>query len=559
MLHILIIDDSEDDALLIIRALRKGGLKTEFLQVEGEESLRKALTMHDWDVVISDHNMPGLTSQDTIKIIKAITPDMPVIVVSGTIEEQVGVEAMKTGAQDYVMKDNLARLVPVIQRELKATAGQQARKEAEQNLHYLSFHDTLTNLLNRKEFERRLRAAVDDSKRFGQPNVLMYLDLDQFKIVNDTCGHVAGDELLKQVTRSLQLHIRESDTLARLGGDEFGILLENTSKERALTLAERIRQDIKDLRFSWQDKPFAISISIGMVAINQDTTSIHELLSCADMACYAAKDKGRDGIQWYSEDDAEYNQRRNEMQWASKIKKALEEDRFILYFQPMKALQPSCKGEHGEFLVRLYEEGGLVPPGAFIPAAERYNLMPLIDRWVVKNVFQYLSESGLGKKDEGTFFINLSGTSLSDNAFFDDIRKLLKDYDLKPNRICLEITETAAINNLTEAVEFITEIRDEGFKFALDDFGVGMSSFSYLKTIPVDYLKVDGSFVQNLLNDPIDKGIVEACNRISHAAGLQTIAEFVENQETEDALKAMGVDFGQGFGIAKPGPLKRGR
>lgn len=559
VLHILIIDDSEDDALLIMRALRKGGLRPEYLQVEGEEALRNALTQHDWDVVISDHNMPGLTSQDTITIVKEIDPDMPVIVVSGTIEEQVGVKAMQTGAQDYVMKDNLARLIPVIQRELQASEGKQARKEAERNLHYLSFHDTLTSLLNRKEFERRLRAAVDDSKMFDQPNVLMYLDLDQFKIVNDTCGHVAGDELLKQVTRTLQHHIRETDTLARLGGDEFGILLENTSKERAIALAERIRQDIKDLRFSWQDKPFAISISCGMVAINKGTSSVHELMSCADMACYAAKDKGRDGIQWYSEDDAEYNQRRNEMQWASKIKQALEEDRFMLYFQPMKGLQPSCEGEHGEFLVRLYEDGGLVPPGAFIPAAERYNLMPLIDRWVVENVFQYLAESGLGKKDEGTFFINLSGTSLSDNAFFNDIRKLLKQYDIKPSRICLEITETAAIDNLADAVEFITEIRDEGFKFALDDFGVGMSSFSYLKTIPVDYLKIDGSFVQNLLNDPIDKGIVEACNRISHAAGLQTIAEFVENQETEDALKAMGVDFGQGFGIAKPGPLKRGR
>ncbi len=557
VLQILIIDDSEDDALLIMRALRKGGLKPEYHQVEGEVELRHALNTHNWDVVISDHNMPGFTSQDTIKIVKELHPELPVIVVSGTIEEQVGVLAMKTGAQDYIMKDNLARLIPVIEREMRETESRKAHKEAEKNLHYLSFHDTLTNLLNRKEFERRLRLAVEDSQRYNLPNVLMYLDLDQFKIVNDTCGHVAGDELLKQVTRALQRHIRDTDTLARLGGDEFGILLENTTQGKAISIAERIKQDIKELRFVWQDKPFAISISIGMVAINEDTRSIHELMSCADMACYAAKDKGRDGIQWYSEDDAEYNQRRNEMQWASKIKQSLEEDRFLLYFQPMKGLQPSCVGDHGEFLVRLYDEGGLVPPGAFIPAAERYNLMPLIDRWVVENVFKYLSESGLGQKDEGTFFINLSGTSLSDNAFFNDIRKLLKQYNVKPNRICLEITETAAIDNLTDAVEFISEIRDEGFKFALDDFGVGMSSFSYLKTIPVDYLKIDGSFVQNLLNDPIDRGIVEACNRISHAAGLQTIAEFVENDETAEALRAIGVDFAQGFGIAKPGPLKR--
>ena len=555
-LQLLIIDDSEDDAFLIMRALRKGGLKPEYHQVENEEKLRVALNKQSWDIVISDHNMPEFSSQEAIKVVKELYPDLPVIVVSGTIEERVGIEAMKTGAQDYIMKDNLARLIPVIERELKETVGRKAHKQAEQNLHYLSFHDTLTNLLNRKEFERRLRLSVEDSQRDGFPNVLMYLDLDQFKIVNDTCGHVAGDELLKQVTRSLKKHIRDTDTLARLGGDEFGILLENTSQDQSIALADRIRQDIKDLNFSWQDKPFAISISIGMVAINKDTVSVHELMSCADMACFAAKEKGRDGIQWYSSDDAEYNQRRNEMQWASKIKQSLEEDRFLLYFQPMLGLQPSCYGDHGEFLIRLYDEGGIVPPGAFIPAAERYNLMPLIDRWVVENVFKYLSKSGLGQKDEGTFFINLSGTSLSDKSFFNDIRTLVKQYKVKPSRICLEITETAAIDNLNDAVEFISEIRDEGFKFALDDFGVGMSSFSYLKTIPVDYLKIDGSFVQNMLNDPIDKGIVDACNQISHAAGLQTIAEFVENKETEEALKAMGVDFGQGFGIAKPGPLK---
>jgi len=339
-LQLLIIDDSEDDALLIMRALRKGGLKPKYHQVENEEKLRTALNKQSWDIVISDHNMPEFSSQEAIKVVKGLHPELPVIVVSGTIEERVGIEAMKTGAQDYVMKDNLARLIPVIERELKETEGRKVHKETEQSLHYLSFHDTLTNLLNRKEFERRLRLSVEDSQRDGFPNVLMYLDLDQFKIVNDACGHVAGDELLNQVTRSLKLHIRDTDTLARLGGDEFGILLENTSQEQSISLAERIRQDIKDLHFSWQDKPFAISISIGMVAINKDTVSVHELMSCADMACYAAKDKGRDGIQWYSSDDAEYNQRRNEMQWASKIKQSLEEDRFLLYFPPMRGLQP---------------------------------------------------------------------------------------------------------------------------------------------------------------------------------------------------------------------------
>ena len=243
------------------------------------------------------------------------------------------------------------------------------------------------------------------------------------------------------------------------------------------------------------------------------------------------------------------------MQWVGKIKQAIKDDQFVLHFQPMQGFQAHCHGEHGEFLVRLNDDGRLIFPGEFISAAERYRLMPMLDRWVVKNAFKYLSESGLGLKSEGTFFINLSGNSLSDKSFFNDIRAMLKQYEIKPNRICLEITETAAIDNLSDAVEFISEIRDEGFKFALDDFGAGMSSFSYLKTIPVDYLKIDGSFVLNLLTDPIDRGIVEACNTIGHAAGLQTIAEFVEDQATADALKEIGVDFGQGFGIQKPGPL----
>ncbi|MBV1920115.1 MAG: EAL domain-containing protein [Pseudomonadales bacterium] len=552
-LQILIIDDSDDDAFLISRTLTRGGLKANYKHVKNEAELRESLAYH-WDAVVSDHNMPALSSPEVIQIAKESDPELPVIVVSGTMAETVGIEAMKVGAQDYVMKDNLSRLIPAIQREIGASASRRARTSAEKDLHYLSYHDTLTNLLNRQEFERQLRLHADtENTPFS---VLMYLDLDQFKIINDTCGHVAGDELLKQVTKALQLHIRDTDLLARLGGDEFGILLANTSKESAIGLAKRIRDEIQELKFSWKNTLYAISISIGLVDTDEHNGATDQLLSSADIACYVAKEKGQDGIQWYSEDNEVYHQRRSEMQWVGKIRQSLKEDRFVLYFQPMKQLSSGNDGPHGEFLVRLKEDGELVPPGAFIPAAEKYNLMPLIDRWVVDNAFKHLAETGLGNKDEGTFFINLSGRTLSDPAFFNDVRALLKKHDIKPNRICLEITETAAIDNLTDAVGFISEIRDEGFKFALDDFGVGMSSFSYLKTIPVDYLKIDGSFVRNLLNDPIDHGIVEACNQVSHRAGLKTIAEFVENDQIEAALKTIGVDFGQGFSIAKPGPLK---
>jgi EAL domain-containing protein (putative c-di-GMP-specific phosphodiesterase class I) len=308
------------------------------------------------------------------------------------------------------------------------------------------------------------------------------------------------------------------------------------------------------MRFIWQKKIFDTAISIGIVQIDESVSDPQELLACADIACYASKDKSQGGITWYSEDDNDLNKRRSDMHWAPRIKQAALQDYFILHLQPMSNLQ-SDAGPHAEFLVRMDEGNGLIPPGAFIPAAERYNLMPTIDRWVVKNVFKYLDESGLGRQEQGTYFVNLSGSTLGDQSFFDYIKQLQKDHNINPQLICFEITETEAINNLVDAVEFIIDIREKGFKFALDDFGVGLSSFTYLKTIPVDFLKIDGGFVKNMLNDPIDQGIVDACNHIAHAAGLKTVAEFIEDEGTLKALASMGVDFGQGYHMAKPRPL----
>ncbi|MFT6123602.1 MAG: diguanylate cyclase (GGDEF)-like protein, partial [Oleiphilaceae bacterium] len=524
MYNILIVDDSEDDVFLLLRELKKNGLDIKHKQVDTEESLLTALEDDEWDLVISDHNMPCYSSAEALATVKEFNPDLPVIIVSGDITENTAVNAMNAGAQDYVMKENLARLVPAIEREIRESESRHEKRKTEKDLEHLAIHDNLTGLANREHFEKCIHEALKTAKAQNTSHILMTLDLDQFKIINDTSGHVAGDELLKQVSLVLLRQTSSIDTIARLGADEFGILFKNTNKEEAFVRAETIQEHIKDLQFSWQNKPFTTSISIGVVSVNQQTESVQGLMSCVDMACNTAKEKGHDGIQWFSEEDPEYQQRRNEMQWVGKIKQAIKDNHFVLHFQPMKGFQTHCQGEHGEFLVRLNDNGYLVFPNEFIPAAERYRLMPMLDRWVVENSFKYLSESGLGNKDEGTFFINLSGNSLSDKSFFNDIRAMLKKYAIKPNRICLEITETAAIDNLSDAVEFISEIRDEGFKFALDDFGAGMSSFSYLKTIPVDYLKIDGSFVLKLLTDPIDRGIVEACNTIGHAAGLQTIA-----------------------------------
>lgn len=553
-MQLLIVDDSEDDVFLLVHALRQGGLWFNFTHVDTQEDLQAELAQICWDIVITDHNMIGFSSQEALEIVRQHSKELPVIIVSGDIREDVAVSAMHLGAQDYIMKDNLARLVPVILREYKQFEAQKAHQEAEKNYRFLRYHDNLTNLVNRQEFESRIAHALAEVKRNRDIHVLMFLDLDQFKVVNDTCGHTAGDELLVRVTKILKSHIRDRDILARLGGDEFGILLGNCQKDEALETANRIKIAVKESRFIWEGKPFEITISIGMVEVNEHVTDHHELLSCADIACYAAKDRGRNGVVWFTPDDEEYTKRKSEMQWAPRIKQAAVENLFVLYHQPMAHLQEN-QGPHTEFLLRMQGEDRLIAPGEFIPAAERYNLMPVIDRWVIRNVFEYLSRSGLGAKSKGTYFINLSGSTLSDQSFFDDIKRLQEEHGIIPQRICFEITETAAIDNLVDAVEFITEIRQRGFKFALDDFGVGLSSFTYLKTIPVDYLKIDGSFVLNMLKNSIDRGIVESCNQIAHAAGLQTIAEFVENDEIRQALTEIGVDYAQGYGIVRPGPL----
>ena len=549
-LKVLIVDDSEDDVFLLVRELRKGGIKPNYIRVDTGPKLAAALEQ-EWDLVISDHNMPGFSSEETLEMVKEKERDLPVIIVSGTIGEDAAVKAMRAGASDYVMKDNLKRLIPAIHRELKEVTVKNAHKKAEQTIRHMSFHDSLTDLVNRKEFDSRLKQALSSSKEHGYEHMLLYLDLDQFKLVNDTCGHVAGDELLKQVSSILAGMVRDTDTLARLGGDEFGILLERCTEDCAVDLAERLKNRIAGFKFVWQDKPFMTGISIGIVSINQEVNSASEILSKADIACYAAKDKGRNTIQVYQKQDSDLKRRHSEMQWTTRLHQAIDEDRFFLCHQDMMSLKGDS-GYHTEFLVRLKEGCNVILPGAFIPAAERYNLMPIIDLIVVEKVFEYLLVTGRGFSDEGTYFINLSGNSLSDKNFFPQIKALIKNYPINPSRICFEITETAAIAQLSETVGFIREIRQEGCKFALDDFGCGMSSFSYLKTIPVDYLKIDGGFVRNLLNDPIDQGIVKACNQIGHAANLKTIAEFVENDSILDLIRKFGVDYVQGYAIAKP-------
>ncbi|MEW8210575.1 MAG: EAL domain-containing protein, partial [Candidatus Thiodiazotropha taylori] len=396
----------------------------------------------------------------------------------------------------------------------------------------------------------------EESRHANQSHAFMYLDLDQFKVVNDTCGHMAGDELLRQVSAVLKKRVRESDLLARLGGDEFGVLLLNCPLDRAEQLANILRETVEAFRFIWEGRPFNTSVSIGLVDITPMTKSGIEVLSNADMACFAAKSRGRNRVHIYTAEDDELALRRDEMQWVSRINSALSEDRFLLYQQQIVPLVEVDGPSHTEVLLRMQgPDGEIISPGAFIPAAERYDLMQRLDRWVVNSIFTYLGEHRQDRDQGQLFFINLSGTSLSDPDFFEFIRERMNSLKVPPRSICFEVTETAAINNLEITESFIQEIREMGCHFALDDFGAGLSSFSYLKSLSVDFLKVDGSFVKQVEEDQMSRAIVDAINTIGHVAGLKTIAEFVERQQTREVLQSMGVDFAQGYGIQRPQPL----
>ncbi len=557
-LRVLIVEDSEDDAILLLRKIRLGGYRPAMRRVDTAEAMRQALETQAWDLIIADHNIPGFGSVEALEIARKYDADIPFILVSGSIGEEIAVDAMKSGAHDYVMKDNLTRLPPAIDRELREAENRRAHRKAEAMIRHMAFHDGLTGLVNRAEFERRVADAVDSAQRTGEQHALCYLDLDQFKLVNDSCGHLAGDELLRRLSRRLRGGIRESDTLARVGGDEFGVLLNNCPLARAEQIARGLLERIKDFRFVWGERSFNVSASIGVARVNgEDDTNA--LLSVSDMACYRAKEKGRGRIHLYSRNDSELCRRRGEMQWIERLQQAIEHDRLELHRQPIRAL--SGAASHNELLVRMCgDDDTLVLPDCFIPAAERYNLMPEIDRWVIGHACaQYRQQLRMKNSsiECGAIFINLSATSLSDDGLVTHIREQLEKYDIAPRCMGFEITETAAIADLDCAIRLITALRGFGCKVALDDFGTGMNSFSYLKSLKVDFIKIDGGFVRTMLEDAMDNAIVEAVNHIAHIAGIQTIAECVENDVTLSRLAGLKVDFVQGWAVGRPEAFTR--
>lgn len=425
-------------------------------------------------------------------------------------------------------------------------------------LSYQASHDILTGLSNRRVFERRVEEALRDVQSGGEGYVLFYMDLDQFKVVNDTCGHKAGDELLQQIAQLMQGRIRDSDVLARLGGDEFGVLLVHCPLQKAQKIAEGLRAAIRDFRFVWDDKAFEIGVSIGVVPLTPDSGNLVDVLAAADAACYVAKDSGRNRLHVYQPDDDAVRQRHGQMEWVHRLSSAFEDDRFVLYAQAVAHVSGDRVVSHYEVLLRMVDERArIIPPGAFIPAAERYNLMPTIDRWVIRETLEMLRVA------QGTLAfppiecaINLSGQSLCDEHFLEYVVDQFDASGIPCESVCFEITETAAVANLSKATRFITVLKGMGCSFALDDFGAGLSSFGYLKSLPVDYLKIDGGFVRDMVVDRVDRAMVESINQIGHVLKLKTIGEFVEDEAILAELERAGVDFAQGSAIAPPRPLR---
>ena len=435
-----------------------------------------------------------------------------------------------------------------------------------QQLIWQASHDALTGLVNRREFERRLTELVQTAGAQRREHALLFMDLDNFKAVNDTCGHTAGDELLRQLTAIMLTRMRGSDTLARLGGDEFGALLEACPVDQALRIANALRETVREFRFVWEGKTFSVGVSVGLVPIDAESGDVNQVLANADATCYEAKNRGRDRVQVYRPEEPSRTGRREELLIVSQINRAFELGQFRLFRQRIERLDSAPRHErHFEVLVRMVDRAGnLVPATGFMPQAERYNLLTSIERWVVSSLVEFLHRQWTtgaiphdlqGSGERGFYSVNISGASINDKSFPDFLRNLLTRYQLPNGLLCFEITETTAISNLAKAAELMHELKGMGCRFALDDFGTGMSSFAYLKYLPVDFLKIAGVFIKDMVADPMDFAIVDSVNRIGHILGMRTVAESVEDAATLARITELGLDYAQGYFIAEPEAL----
>jgi len=498
------------------------------------------------------HEDPLVASGPRVRFYSGV----PLIDSAGKIAGTLSVFDVRAKALTRIQRGALWKLADVVTRLL---ADIEARRAAEETLSWQATHDTLTDLENRRQFEATLARHIESARAQGVAHAVLYIDLDQFKVVNDTCGHAAGDSLLRQLAQVLLGKMRRGDSLARLGGDEFGVLLEGCDLLHAQRVAAQLLSTIRAFRFPWQGQLFTLGASIGVAAVTSQSRDLESVLAAADTACYMAKDHGRNQVQVYHEDDEEVSSHHGQMSWVSRVTRSAEENRFFLDCQRVVGLSGEGGAtEYLELLLRMRDEAGrVIAPMAFIPAAERYHLMGTIDRWVVTKALDCLGRLHCAQQASRLpprFGINLSGMSLGDPSFADFVLQQLVASGAPAQSVCFEITETAAISNLARAARFIRTFRDLGCRFALDDFGTGLSSFAYLKSLPVDYLKIDGSFVRGSGADSVDHAVVDAIQRLAHAVGAKTIAESVESIETFDRLRGLGIDFAQGYVIHRPEP-----
>ncbi len=568
--RILLVDDEP-----FILSGYKRGLGKQF-NLDTATSGTEALEMFDqhdespYAVVVSDMRMPHMDGVELLNRLAAKYPDTIRIMLTGNSDQQTAMDAVNQGrvykfltkpcsAAD--LKTTLEEALTLYRTEQQKQAISQHQATAVEHLSaklsHQSRHDILTGLANRLAFDKRLTAAVETARQEGRTHVFCYLDIDHFHRINDACGYTAGDELLRQLAGLLSHHRRSGDMSARLGSDQFGLILGDCSLEDGQKIIQKLHEELKQFTFHWEEASYDLSVSIGLLPIDSESESNAALFSAAETACNVAKDQGRNRIHIGSAQDAMLTQRLSEIQWINRINRALSENRFLLYYQTIVPINPiELEGDHYEILIRMEgDEGQIIPPGEFLPAAEHYHLSPQIDRWVIRNTIGWLDDHPNQLEELATCSINLSGLSIGDEEMLSFIKHTLAQSNVPPTKICFEVTETAAIAHLDAAIFFMQQLKAIGIRFSLDDFGTGLSSFAYLRTLPVDFLKIDGMFVKQIDRNIIDWTMVKSINDMGQIMGKQTIAEFVENEDIYNQLNEIGANYAQGFLMSKPRPL----
>ncbi|WP_260843160.1 EAL domain-containing response regulator [Sedimenticola selenatireducens] len=568
--RILLVDDEP-----FILSGYKRGLGKQFnldTATSGAEALEMFSQLDDesYAIVVSDMRMPQMDGVELLNRLATEYPDTIRIMLTGNSDQQTAMDAVNQGrVYKFLTKPcSAADLKTTLEEALTLYRAEQQKQALSEHqaiavehlsakLSHQSRHDILTGLANRLAFDKRLTAAVETARQEGRTHVFCYLDIDHFHRINDACGYTAGDELLRQLAGLLSHHRRSGDMTARLGSDQFGLILGDCSLEDGQKIIQKLHEELKQFTFHWEEASYDLSVSIGLLPIDSQSESNATLFSAAETACNVAKDQGRNRIHIGSAQDATLTQRLSEIQWINRINRAFSENRFLLYYQTIVPINPiEMEGDHYEILIRMEgDEGQIIPPGEFLPAAEHYHLSPQIDRWVIRNMIGWLDDHPDQLEELSTCSINLSGLSIGDEEMLDFIKHTLAQSNVPPTKICFEVTETAAIAHLDAAIFFMQQLKAIGIRFSLDDFGTGLSSFAYLRTLPVDFLKIDGMFVRQIDRNIIDWTMVKSINDMGQIMGKQTIAEFVENEDIYNQLNEIGANYAQGFLMSKPRPL----